>query len=110
MPVVHVEDRHAKIKGKTGQVGFVEVSGAREDGSSVRVDKTCFVFSVCEVGWGVDQNADLAVGNDRRTCLTFRIKSTKKHIYKKAKSESIGVILRCWGKLSMVEGRFSKWF
>ena len=90
MPVVHVEDRHAKIEGKTGQVGFVEVSSAREDGSSVSVDKTCFVLSVFEVGGGVDQNADLAVGNDRRTCLTFRIKSTKKHIYKKAKSESIG--------------------
>ena len=66
MPVVHVEDRHAKIEGKTGQVGFVEVSSARENSSSVSVDKTCFVLSVFEVGWGVDQHADLAVGNDRR--------------------------------------------
>ena len=61
MPVVHIEDRHAKIKGKTGQVGLVEVSGAREDGSSMSVDNACFVLSVCEVRWGVDQNADLAV-------------------------------------------------
>ena len=64
MPVVHVEDRHAKTEGKTGQVGFVEVSGAREDGSSVSVDKACVVVSVCEVRRGVDQNAHLAVGND----------------------------------------------
>ena len=71
MPVVHIEDRHAKIEGKAGQVGFVEVSGAREDGSSVSVDKTCFVVSVFEVGWGVDQNADLAVGNDRRKGLSM---------------------------------------
>ena len=61
LPVVHVEDRHAKIEGKTGQVGLIEVSGAREDGSSVSVDKACFVVSVCEVRRGVDQNADLAV-------------------------------------------------
>ena len=54
MPVVHIEDRHAKIEGKAGQVGFVEVSGAREDGSSVSVDKACVVVSVYEVRWGVD--------------------------------------------------------
>ena len=71
LPVVHVEDRHAKIEGKTGQVGLVEVSSAREDGSSVSVDKTCFVLSVFEVGWGVDQNAHLAVGNDRRKGLSM---------------------------------------
>ena len=71
MPVVHVEDRHAKIEGKTGQVGFVEVGGAREDGSSVSVDKACVVVSVCEVRWGVDQNADLAVGNDWRKGLSM---------------------------------------
>ena len=71
MPVVHVEDRHAKIEGKTGQVGLVEVSGAREDGSSVSVDKACFVVSVCEVGRGVDQNADLAVGNGRGKGLSI---------------------------------------
>ena len=70
-PVVHVEDRHAKTEGKTGQVGFVEVSSAREDGSSVSVDKACVVVSVCEVGWGVDQNAHLAVGNDRRKGLSM---------------------------------------
>ena len=70
-PVVNVEDRHAKIKGKTGQVGFVEVSGAREDGSPVSVDKTCFVLSVFEVGWRVDQNAHLTVGNDRRKGLSM---------------------------------------
>ena len=71
MPVVHVEDRHAKTEGKTGQMGFVEVSSAREDGSSVSVDQACFVVSVCEVGWGVDQHADLAVGNDRRKGLSM---------------------------------------
>ena len=71
LPVVHVEDRHAKIEGKTGQVGFVEVSGAREDGSPVSVDKACVVLSVFEVGWGVDQNADLAVGTDRRKGLSM---------------------------------------
>ena len=71
LPVVHVEDRHAKIEGKTGQVGLVEVSSAREDGSSVSVDKACFVFSVFEVGWGVHQNADLAVGNDGRKALSM---------------------------------------
>ena len=71
MPVVHVEDRHVKTEGKTGQVGFVEVGGAREDCSSVSVDKTCFVVSVCEVGRGVDQNANLAVGNDRRKGLSI---------------------------------------
>ena len=54
MPVVHVEDRHAKVEGKTGQVGFVEVGGAREDGSSVSVDQACVVVSVFEDGWGVD--------------------------------------------------------
>ena len=71
MPVVHIEDRHAKIKGKTGQVGFVEVSSAGEDGSSVSVDKTCVVVSVFEVGWRMDQNANLAVGNDRRKGLNM---------------------------------------
>ena len=71
MPVVHVEDRHAKTEGKTGQVGLVEVSSAREDGTPVSVDKACVVFSVFEVGWGVYQNADLAVGNDWRKGLSM---------------------------------------